>query len=197
MQNIVLFLSVLAHTENNAILQYSESTIWKKINEGSLNIPKARPLHATLQKEMPYVFVGDEAFPLSTNLLRPYGGTHLDNTKKIFNCRLSRARRYDECAFGILANKWRIFYRPLDVHPRHGHRNCKSVCSITNFVREKDGLNFEDIQNAIDNPMQQGLQIGNPRGGPIANDIRSECANYFVSTAGMVPWQNEMHRYLN
>lgn len=40
---------------------------------------------------------------------------------------------------------------------------------------------------------QVQLQNCNPRGGPIANDIRSEFANYFVSTIGSVPWQPEAH----
>ncbi|KAH9627917.1 hypothetical protein HF086_015361 [Spodoptera exigua] len=77
-----------------------QSNFWKKLNDGTLNIPRPTPLHENMQEEIPYVFVGDEAFTLSQNLLRPYGGTHLDNKKKIFNYRLSRARRYVECTFG-------------------------------------------------------------------------------------------------
>lgn len=52
-------------------LIFKESTMCKKLNDGSVNIPKPRPLRAALQKDMPYVLVGDEAFPLSVNLLRP------------------------------------------------------------------------------------------------------------------------------
>lgn len=190
-----IFMSVGSYGKECDSSIFKESTIWKKLNDGSLNIPKPRPLHATLQNDMPYVLVGDEAFPLSTNLLRPFGGTHLDHMKKIFNYRLSRARRYVECAFGILANKWRIFHRPLDVHPDTAIEIVKACTVLHNFVREKDGLNFEDIHYAAENPMQEQVQLQNcnPRGGPIANDIRSEFANYFVSTIGSVPWQLEAH----
>ncbi|XP_035432588.1 uncharacterized protein LOC118271408 isoform X2 [Spodoptera frugiperda] len=190
-----IFMSVGSYGKECDSSIFKESTIWKKLNDGSLNIPKPRPLHATLQNDMPYVLVGDEAFPLSTNLLRPFGGTHLDHMKKIFNYRLSRARRYVECAFGILANKWRIFHRPLDVHPDTAIEIVKACTVLHNFVREKDGLNFEDIHYAAENPMQEQVQLQNcnPRGGPIANDIRSEFANYFVSTIGSVPWQPEAH----
>lgn len=63
-----------------------------------------------------YVFVGDEAFGLSQHVLRsPYGGRNLTKNKHIFNYRLYRARRYVECAFGILSNKWRLFHQPINV----------------------------------------------------------------------------------
>lgn len=168
---------------------FKESTFWQKLNDGSLNIPKPRPLHGNMEKDLPFVLIGDEAFPLSKNLLRPFGGTHLDDKKKIYNYRLSRARRYVECAFGILANKWRILHRPLDVDPETAIKIVKACTALHNFVREKDGLNFEDIQSAtpVEHPMRAQTHI--TRGGPNANNIRSEFAEYFVSPIGSVPWQ--------
>lgn len=38
-----------------------------------------------------------------------------DEAKKVFNKRLSRARRVVENAFGILAQKWRVFFRPVEL----------------------------------------------------------------------------------
>jgi hypothetical protein len=37
--------------------------------------------------------------------------------KRVYKYRLFRTRRYVECAFGILSNKWRIFQWPLNVSP--------------------------------------------------------------------------------
>ena len=48
---------------------------------------------------VPYIIVGDEAFPLKTYILKPpYPKSQLDVSKRIFNYRLSRAR---ENVFGI------------------------------------------------------------------------------------------------
>jgi hypothetical protein len=64
---------------------------------------------------IPFVLAGDEALALSQHVLRPYPNKTLTGLKRIYSYRLSTARRIVECTFGILADKWRIFYRPIDV----------------------------------------------------------------------------------
>lgn len=92
---------------------------------------------------MPYFLVGDEAFGLSNHVLRPFAGNNLGRNKRIFNYRLCRARRYIECTFGILANKWRIFHRPLNVNIKLAVSITKASCLLHNFTRERHGVNFE------------------------------------------------------
>ena len=82
---------------------FSKSNFGKAFDSGTLGIPKPRILPNTTENPLPYVFVGDEAFPLKTNMLRPYPGKNLDEKLAVFNYRLSRARRIIENSFGILA----------------------------------------------------------------------------------------------
>lgn len=62
-----------------------------------------------------------------------------------------------------------------------------------NFVREKDGFNFENIRLHTDVNTHNFHNIPNAqttRGGISANSIRT-FADYFVSEAGSVPWQDK------
>lgn len=63
----------------------------------------------------PYVFIGDEAFPLMENLMNPYRQKQLNHGEKIFNCRMCRARRIFVNVFGILAARSRLFLLNIDV----------------------------------------------------------------------------------
>ncbi|GFG30212.1 hypothetical protein Cfor_11134 [Coptotermes formosanus] len=68
---------------------FKNSALRKRIQENTLNISPGKPLDDTCGPFLLYVFVGDEVFGLSTNLLRPYGGKNLSKKKRIFNYRLS------------------------------------------------------------------------------------------------------------
>ncbi|CAB3249202.1 unnamed protein product [Arctia plantaginis] len=159
--------------------------------DASLKIPEPCPLTTDLETRVPYVIIGDEGFGIHENLMRPFSGTHLDKNKRIFNYRLTRARRYVECAFGILANKWRVFHRPLDVNTTTAIWIVKACTVLHNFVREKEGLNdgYTSESEAFHfNSLPDDETL---RGGRNANSVRTEFENYFVSESGSVSWQNE------
>ena len=52
----------------------AKSDFGKKLNEGLLRLPAAEAI-GNYPYNLPYVFVGDEAFPLKENMMRPYPGT--------------------------------------------------------------------------------------------------------------------------
>lgn len=121
---------------------FKETIFWKLLEQKKLNIPDAESINTN--DILPYALVGDEAFALSDHLYRPYGGNNISVEKRIFNYRLTRARRYVECAFGILTNKWRILHRSLNVSKEFAKDIVKACVVLHNIVREYDGFHFEE-----------------------------------------------------
>jgi hypothetical protein len=62
-----------------------------------------------IEKKLSFVFVGDDAFAPKENFMKPYGQTGLSGEQRIFNYRLSRARRVVENSFGILVSRFGVF----------------------------------------------------------------------------------------
>ena len=111
-----------------------------RLNYGKLDLPAAKvPVGCTTG--LPHVFVADEAFPLTTNLMRPYPGKQLAPCKQRFNYRLSRARRVVENAFGILASRFRVYHRTMDQRPDTVDKIIKATCVLhiefRTFVRPR------------------------------------------------------------
>lgn len=166
---------------------FKKSSLWEIIKNEKIELPEERCLSGTTNPKMSYFLVGDEAFGLHKHLLRPYGGHNLTTKKRIFNYRLSRARRYIECSFGILSNKWRIFHRPINLQPDFAADIIKACVVLHNFVRDRDGYEVEDtmtITGLVDLPAEETV-----RGGISANNVRNTLADYFVNPVGSVEWQ--------
>ena len=172
---------------------YKHSKLYEKLTDNTLNIPDARPI-SSQGEPLPFVFIGDEAFGLSNHMLRPYGGKWQEKYKKIYNYRLCRARRLIECAFGILANKWRILRRELNVNVDFAEAIIKACCILHNFVRERDGKGLIEIDIDGTDKSPSGLHSGfNPsrRGSKSAVKIRDAFACHFSSNEGAVYWQDK------
>uniref|UniRef100_A0A8C5MH56 DDE Tnp4 domain-containing protein n=1 Tax=Leptobrachium leishanense TaxID=445787 RepID=A0A8C5MH56_9ANUR len=181
-----VYVDVGSHGKDSDSTLFRNSTLWNEIESGSLNIPRAAPLPGS-DVTVPYAFVGDEAFGLSTHLLRPYSGTHLNVKKRVFNYRLSRARRYVECTFGILTNKWRILHRPLDVQVDFCVNIVKCCCILHNYVRARDGFNFDDTLTVVG--LEDDVNDDIIAVNRYSNRYRDALSNYLTSDAGQVPWQ--------
>ncbi|XP_077118930.1 uncharacterized protein LOC143775001 [Ranitomeya variabilis] len=103
-----LAVDIGAYGRSNDSQVLKNSPMGRCLYGESYDLPPARPLPGTNDPAMEYVFVGDEAFQLSPHLLKPYSSRNLNHTKRVFNYRLTRARRVVECSFGILTAKWRV-----------------------------------------------------------------------------------------
>ena len=87
---------------------------------------------------MPHYIVRDEAFPLQLDLMRPFprgpGGTRMPRDQRIFNYRLSRARRIVENVFGILAQRFRFLNRRIGLAPQNVDKVVKAACVLHNCL---------------------------------------------------------------
>lgn len=171
---------------------FHTSVLAKKMLKQTLLLPAPTVL-PSLADPIPYVFVGDEAFPLSENLMRPYPKRSVtDNYEnKVFNYRLSRARQTVECAFGILASRFRVFRAPFEIKVESVIDVVKASCVLHNYLR-KYSVAHSEVEEIEDMPEDQLLPLhpSNARSTQKAFEIRQKFTNYF-NTAGAVPWQRE------
>lgn len=124
-----------------------ESNFGQKLYGNNLNLPPDEPL-VEGGIEVPYVFIGDEAFPLMCNLMRPFPReNNITQNKRIFNYRLCRARRVVENAFGILSVRWRVYKRPFECKVDTVIRVVKATCVLHNYLMEH-GLTYDSVTNA-------------------------------------------------
>jgi len=68
----------------------------------------------TIKTHLPYVFLGDDAFPFGVHLMKAFDESKQEVPEEIiFNYRFSGARRVVENAFGILAARFRVLRRNI------------------------------------------------------------------------------------
>ena len=151
-----------------------------------------------------FIFVGDEAFPLQKNLMRPYPRySSLTTQQRIFNYRLSRARRVVENAFGIMSVKFRILRSSINCKLDTMDHIVKATCVLRNFLittnssryslsivvdREVDGNIIPGTWRNSSFLQPSGNLSGNAA-SPNAIQVRIMFMEYF-SGPGAVPWQN-------
>lgn len=168
---------------------FNACNLAQKLYNKSLDLPEPRALPGRAKK-VPYVIVADDAFPLIENVMKPYPQRGLSQESQIFNYRLSRARRMVECAFGILANRWRVLLQKIHLCPEKVELITLTCVVLHNFLvkectRYIDDGNFEEPNHVLAQITNQGGNRSNVR----AREIRDEFKEYFSSPSGTVPWQ--------
>ena len=121
---------------------------------------------AVAREVLSCVSLEDEAYPLCKNLMRPYPARNLDNPRRVYNYRHSRARRITECAFGILVQRWAALKSRLNMSPENVSKVVFASCILHNFVRrtEPDNNIEEPIkaQNSH-NPLRANVSGRSPQ----------------------------------
>ena len=100
---VMVDIGAYGSSNDNGVL--NNTALFKCLKKKKLSIPPSKLLpNDTKETHIPHVLLGDEAFPLRCDMMRPFARNTLTNERCIFNYRLSRARKVVEIAFGILAN---------------------------------------------------------------------------------------------
>ncbi|XP_069605927.1 uncharacterized protein [Ranitomeya imitator] len=92
-------MDIGAFGRGNNSQTFKNSDMGLRVYGKTFHFPLPQPLPNTQDPPMPFVMVGDEAFQMCENLLKPYFSRNLNHTKRIYNYRLTRARRTVECTF--------------------------------------------------------------------------------------------------
>ena len=191
-----LYVAVGAQGSANDSAVFNASNFAKAVADPSnpLNIPHARVITNT-NIETPMMFVADDAYPLRPNIMKPFSSRGLSPSERIFNYRLSRARRVVENAFGILVARFRILRGNMQLQPPQVCEVVMACCVLHNFLRQRaqdelpdnleahNGADMQPLLNVTHEPRVSGAHYN-------ANSkrIRDKLASYFVGE-GQVSWQ--------
>lgn len=176
---------------------FGESDLQDALSTNTLGIPNSAALPQT-RHNMPYVIVADDAFPLRSYIMKPYPHRNLLRRERIFNYRLSRARRCVENAFGIMSNRFRVFLHPICLRPERVDAVILACCALHNMLRSVAPTRYvlpADAQlNANTGQVSTGqLQPAKVSGRrsvtQIGKDIRDQFCEFFNSPEGSLQWQ--------
>lgn len=190
---IAIDVGSYGRNSDSSILSHSE--MGKQLETGTFGMPDDKVLPGT-DISAPCVILGDEAFTLSSYMMRPYPrASTREHNKLIYNYRHCRARRVSENAFGIMAQKFRIYRTPLAVHVDTVTKIVKATCALHNFMRSKTmagvvaGEEDDADVSLVESGALEDLEPTNRRAKTAAYEIRDKFSDYFNSTNGSVPWQ--------
>lgn len=184
---------------------FKMGTFGKAFLNNQLPIPQPQNLPET-NIALPFFLVADQAFPLHENIMRPYPGDNLSQEKKVFNYRLSRARRTIENSFGILVQSWRILRKPIIAKISTCEAIIKACIVLHNFCKSEYDKKYSPpgfIDSESDNgEIIEGLWRQDPFRLPSSRRIGSNNASRavqanrdtlctYLNTVGTVLWQLE------
>jgi len=184
---------------------FNNGELKEAIEAGTLNFPPPDPIPND-DKDMPYFLVGDDAFALRTWLMKPFSLRNLTRGQRIFNYRLSRARRIVENAFGILAHRWRCLLTTMQQEPKTVTCIALTCVILHNLLRGKKpsevrgDADQEDANHNIipglwreDAALTDGISnFANNTTTQKAKLQRQYLCGYYNSEAGSVSWQEDM-----
>lgn len=202
--------------------RFSDGGVFNRCNfaqamdTNQLGLPPPQPLPGR-ELPMPYVLVADDAFALRPNIMKPYSQRGLTMVQRLFNYRLSRARRIIENVFGLMSARFRVLRKPIHLNAEKTKKVTLACCVLHNYLLTTNKRKYAP-QGTFDRYSDNGELIpgdwrqesiapdstmfplqreGNPATLPTAEDIQKEFSAYFIEE-GELEWQYKFieHNFL-
>lgn len=112
---------------------FNRCTFGQALDKNEIHLPPSKPLPGR-ETPVPYVFVADDAFAARPNVLKPYAQRDLSMVQRVFNYRLSRARRIIENVFGIMSARFRVIRKPIHLDAEKTKKVALACCVLHNYL---------------------------------------------------------------
>lgn len=150
---IMVDVGINGRISDGGVLSYTK--FGKALSHNTIGIPEPAQLPNS-QKVLPFVFLGDDAFAMTENLMKPYPQAGLNLERKVLNYRLSRARRVVENTFGILVSRFGVLQNTIRLSPEKARTIVVACCYLHNFLRKRQPRAYV-TRNYVDS---EDLQAG-------------------------------------
>jgi len=117
---------------------FSGSTLFHFLEDLKSTLPMPANFEGT-GKEMSFVILGDNAYPLKIYLMKRFVRKDISYEEHVYNCRLSRARRCVECAFGIATANWRLLNKAIGTNVNKAEKIVRCICLLHNSIIDTEG----------------------------------------------------------
>ena len=174
---------------------YRNSNFYSALKKQQLNLPEPRPLPQSsdpfwestqCKGDMPIVFVEEDAFPLSTNCMKPFGFKNASDMERIFDYHLSRYRRTAKNGFGIWSNRFKLFSTNAQLTPEKTTIAVMASFALHNMFRTKSSESYTPV-SFINTEANNGVIEGTWREGTGPNVSPLEDMRYGrTSLAGIL-----------
>ena len=128
---------------------WNNSDLKLRMSTDRLYLPQPEPFPGDTAG-IPFFLIGDDAFALEEFFMKPYGHRNLMRQERIFNYRLSRARRVVENAFGIMLMRFRVLATIMRHRPEIASLSTSTCCVLHNIIRDRYPLMQAPMLNRED-----------------------------------------------
>ncbi|XP_033104701.1 uncharacterized protein LOC117107204 [Anneissia japonica] len=135
---------------------FNLSPLSTKLRDGTLFRPES--IVQIEGSAVPLMIIGNPAYPLLPNLMRPLiGRGNLNREKTLYNYKLSATRMTVEKAFGRLKGRWRLLLKENE-HEITNLRSIVQTCCTWHNICEASNVAYPQALDEVvelDGPMEQ------------------------------------------